>query len=367
MHQPSILFPAPVLPPEGCDLTYDENPESELEAWLAILPSGGPGYILSPDACERNSAPVDSEDRSDDLLALIPPDPNDEATLGLDFRYLDRAMNRAWKSVPRNEDQTPADQIDALFKSLSTELGTVQDWSTIWSWDSRGPGEIEVCLRALSLNANAPVLYHEAFPDVSGNSAKEILAAGLFSLLAVTGPSAAAETVVKSEVVEADAEFSSGLLRTISKAPNKKQEPVLVNDALLKNMEGAEVKVIIDRGAQRAYLVVDGAIAINTPISSGAKGHTTPTGSYTILEKKRSGKRSTIYHCPLPRWMRLTWRGIGMHVGDLPGYPASHGCIRLPQEGATALFDHTPHGTTVTVVANWDQNPNNNEVLLADN
>ncbi|MDA0766899.1 MAG: L,D-transpeptidase family protein [Verrucomicrobia bacterium] len=369
MLTPSLLFPAPVLPPEGCDLSIDENPESALEAWLAILPAGGPGYLLSPEACERNTANDHDEESSPDLLALLPPDPTEEATLGLDFRYLDRAMQKAWQSVPRGGDQSPAEQVETLFQSLSRELGTAPDWSTVWSWDSRGPGEIEICLRALCRNASAPVLYHEALPDVSGNSAREILAAGLLALLSIA-PAAQAETEAAAPqdeaTYESEGEFS-GLLREIGKAPNKKQDPVRVNEALLKNMDGASVNIIVDRGAQRAYLIVDGAIAIDTPISSGTKGHTTPLGNFTILEKKRSGKKSTIYHCALPRWMRLTWQGVGMHVGDLPGYPASHGCIRLPEDGATALFDHTPSGTTVTVLANWTGTPTTPPTLLADN
>ena len=107
MHQQSILFPAPVLPPEGCDLNIGENPEPELEAWLAILPSGGPGYFLSPDSCDRNLDPDNEESADRDLLALIPPNPNDEATLGIDFQFLDRAMNRAWSSVEEPEGASP--------------------------------------------------------------------------------------------------------------------------------------------------------------------------------------------------------------------------------------------------------------------
>ncbi|NNM31084.1 MAG: L,D-transpeptidase [Akkermansiaceae bacterium] len=127
----------------------------------------------------------------------------------------------------------------------------------------------------------------------------------------------------------------------------------MVDDSLLSCAKDAEVHIVVDRGGQRAYLLVDGQVAIDTPVSTGASGHTTPLGDFTILEKRRSGKISTIYKCPLPRWMRLTWRGIGMHVGKLPGYPASHGCIRLPEEGASAIFAHAPAGTKVTVVKEW--------------
>ena len=96
-------------------------------------------------------------------------------------------------------------------------------------------------------------------------------------------------------------------------APNNLQAPPRIHSHLLATakLENAYIQIIVDRGGQRAYLLVDGKIAINTPISTGRAGKSTPLGDFEILEKRRTGKISTIYHVPLERWMRLTWRGVG--------------------------------------------------------
>lgn len=117
--------------------------------------------------------------------------------------------------------------------------------------------------------------------------------------------------------------------------------------------EHNDLRIIIDIGAQRAFLLKDGDIAFETPISSGRGPRMTARGTFSITEKVRSGKISTIYKCPLPGWMRIGNMPIGMHEGELPGYPASHGCIRMPLESALFIFDHAPRGTTVQIVDSW--------------
>ena len=116
-------------------------------------------------------------------------------------------------------------------------------------------------------------------------------------------------------------------------------------------------RVVVDIGAQRAYLLRGGQIAFETPISSGQGRTWTPRGSFTITEKVRSGKISTIYKCPLPGWMRIGNTKVGMHEGQLPGYPASHGCVRMPIESAHFIFDHAPVGTPVQIVDSWSPEP----------
>lgn len=128
-----------------------------------------------------------------------------------------------------------------------------------------------------------------------------------------------------------------------------------INQALLKSADGKRRKVVIDIGRQRAFLVIDDLVAIDTAISSARRGKHTPRGSYQITEKVASGKVSTLYHVFMPYWMRLGHTTVGMHVGDVPGYPASAGCIRLPQQVAPLLFEHVSHGTPVDVVDSWDE------------
>lgn len=117
--------------------------------------------------------------------------------------------------------------------------------------------------------------------------------------------------------------------------------------------EHTDLRVIVNIGAQRAFLVKDGQIAFETPISTGRGPRMTPRGTFKITEKIRTGKISTIYKCPLPGWMRVGEMPIGMHEGELPGYPASHGCIRMPLESAHFIFDRAPVGTTVQIVDSW--------------
>lgn len=86
-------------------------------------------------------------------------------------------------------------------------------------------------------------------------------------------------------------------------------------------------------------------------VSTGARGHRTPTGEFAILQK-REWHRSNLYsNAPMPFMQRLTWDGIALHAGHNPGYPASHGCIRLPHAFARKLFALTQLGTLVQVNA----------------
>jgi hypothetical protein len=86
-----------------------------------------------------------------------------------------------------------------------------------------------------------------------------------------------------------------------------------------------------------------------TTVSTGRPGHLTPTGVFTVLQKQKE-HRSTIYDgAPMPYMERLTWGGVALHAGGLPGYPESHGCIHLPSEFARRLFEISPNGMTVVI------------------
>jgi lipoprotein-anchoring transpeptidase ErfK/SrfK len=141
-----------------------------------------------------------------------------------------------------------------------------------------------------------------------------------------------------------------------------------------------ELSIIIDLRSQIAEIYIGGQRAGWSVVATGKEGFNTPAGEYTILEKVVD-KYSTLYgktvdaegntvkadadvrrhsppeggrfvFAPMPYWMRLTWRGIGMHAGRIPrpGSPASHGCIRLPREFATQLFEYVRIGTPVRII-----------------
>jgi hypothetical protein len=109
--------------------------------------------------------------------------------------------------------------------------------------------------------------------------------------------------------------------------------------------------LVVNLAAQRAVLFRNGVPVAATTISSGAKGHETPTGVFTILQKRQEHYSSTYNNAPMPNMQRLTWKGIALHAGKLPGYPASHGCIRLPMEFSKLLFGATELGMTVVITS----------------
>ena len=109
------------------------------------------------------------------------------------------------------------------------------------------------------------------------------------------------------------------------------------------------VLVVVNRTTQRLVVYRNGVpIGIST-VSTGRPGYATPTGIFTILQKHVEHYSNIYDDAPMPYMQRLTWRGVALHAGNLPGYPASHGCIRLPHEFAAKLFAATEVGTQVVI------------------
>ena len=109
------------------------------------------------------------------------------------------------------------------------------------------------------------------------------------------------------------------------------------------------ITVYIDLSRQIATIYRNGVrIGVST-VSSGKPGHETPTGVFTILQKDAKHRSSTYNNAPMPFQQRLTWDGVALHAGGLPGYPESHGCVHLPYEFARLLFGETPMGGTVII------------------
>jgi len=111
------------------------------------------------------------------------------------------------------------------------------------------------------------------------------------------------------------------------------------------------VSIIVSLDQQRVHVYRNGVrIAVST-CSTGKKGHETPTGVFVILQKDRNHRSSTYNNAPMPNMNRLTWDGIALHAGKLPGFPASHGCVRLPMEFSKNLFGITHIGTPVIIAS----------------
>jgi hypothetical protein len=109
------------------------------------------------------------------------------------------------------------------------------------------------------------------------------------------------------------------------------------------------VVIIVSLTEQKMYVYRNGVRIGRSTISTGTKGHPTPTGIFTILQKKVSHESNIYKGAKMPHMQRLTWSGIAMHAGHLPGYPASHGCVRLPVDFARKLYSVTNNGTSVIV------------------
>ena len=157
----------------------------------------------------------------------------------------------------------------------------------------------------------------------------------------------------------------------------RKQERLKINQSVLKDLTPDNARIVVSIPKQRAYLMVGEQLAADGPISSGKRGHSSPTGHMHVLEKDpnhhsslygdfvdsygrvvRAGVSARIDAAPsgthfagaTMKWfLRLTEDGVGMHIGILPGYPASHGCIRESAEGAKLFYDRVKVGTPVDV------------------
>jgi lipoprotein-anchoring transpeptidase ErfK/SrfK len=109
------------------------------------------------------------------------------------------------------------------------------------------------------------------------------------------------------------------------------------------------VVLLVSLPLQTMSVYRNGILVGRTSVSTGTKGHQTPTGVFTILEKKQTHRSKKYDDAPMPNMQRLTWSGIAMHSGNLPGYPASHGCVRMPYDFSTLVFGITGNGGTVVI------------------
>lgn len=107
--------------------------------------------------------------------------------------------------------------------------------------------------------------------------------------------------------------------------------------------------LIVNLTTQRAVLFRNGVPIGATTVSTGRPGYETPTGVFTILQKKVEHYSRTYDNAPMPYMERLTWKGVALHAGYLPGRPASHGCIRMPLGFAKLLYGVTRLGMTVVI------------------
>ncbi len=109
------------------------------------------------------------------------------------------------------------------------------------------------------------------------------------------------------------------------------------------------VHIIVSIAKQRAALFINDTRIAEAPISTGVAGHPTPMGVFMVIAKSRYHSSNIYSGAPMPYMQRITWSGIALHQGPLPGYPASHGCIRLPEAFAVRLWAISKVGARVIV------------------
>lgn len=111
------------------------------------------------------------------------------------------------------------------------------------------------------------------------------------------------------------------------------------------------IVVVVGLDDQIAYAYRNGVRIGYAKVSTGKKGHETPTGVFTTLQKDKDHHSSIYNNAAMPYTQRLTWGGVALHAGGLPGYPSSHGCVHLPSAFAEKLFEVSPLGMTVVVAS----------------
>jgi peptidoglycan hydrolase-like protein with peptidoglycan-binding domain len=113
--------------------------------------------------------------------------------------------------------------------------------------------------------------------------------------------------------------------------------------------EADPLQIVISIHKQEMQVWRGGKMIAQAPVSSGKPGHDTPTGIFSILHKRKYHESNIYSDAPMPFMQRLTWTGIALHEGRLPGRPASHGCVRLPAGFAEELFGMTSAGVHVVI------------------
>ena len=110
--------------------------------------------------------------------------------------------------------------------------------------------------------------------------------------------------------------------------------------------------IAISLNSQQLTLYSKGAAIAHSPVSTGTESHPTPTGIFSVIGKEKFHRSNLYSNAPMPFMQRITWSGVALHQGALPGYPASHGCIRLPGQFAQYLWGTTRMGARVIITRN---------------
>ena len=140
--------------------------------------------------------------------------------------------------------------------------------------------------------------------------------------------------------------------RARSAAPAKERKVEPKKDPGFGEMPKGPLQLVVSIGTQKVTLFSNGVRVAQGPVSTGVPGHPTPMGVFSVIEKDRYHHSNIYSGAPMPFMQRITWSGVALHEGVLPGYPASHGCIRMSHDFAQKLWPVTRLGVRVIVARN---------------
>ncbi len=200
-------------------------------------------------------------------------------------------------------------------------------------------------LLALTGNAFGQSQPHTADHPIAGSGAP-------FATHARIDAQPALRKAVDVDVDDADVDLEPAQAQATTTIDAATAEPVLAPGDYEWHPErspAGEVAIVVSLPEQEVHVYRGGIRIGRSTISSGRSGHETPSGVFTILQKQREHHSNLYNDASMPYMERLTWDGIAMHAGHLPGHPASHGCIRLPLAFSKALYGVTERGGVVVV------------------
>jgi lipoprotein-anchoring transpeptidase ErfK/SrfK len=189
------------------------------------------------------------------------------------------------------------------------------------------------------------------------NKRAALLACSPLAVLLIAWPTAAAATSAEAafwrdggatERPIADASRPAATAGSVSTRKRRQKSARPTESEHEPPVPPGPLHIIVSLDKQKATLFANGAPVTQSTISSGTRSHPTPMGVFSIIQKRRHHV-SNLYGAKMPYMQRLTWSGTAMHQGPLPGYPASHGCIRLPKEFAELLWKTTKIGARVII------------------
>ncbi|HVF38124.1 MAG TPA: L,D-transpeptidase family protein [Sphingomicrobium sp.] len=180
---------------------------------------------------------------------------------------------------------------------------------------------------------------------------KLALALAATGMLALAVPAAPALASIETYEAKAEAADAAAVARMDMEMAFDGKRPK-IGQFLWRNVEAhGEPRVVVSLSDQLAYLYRgDTLIAVST-VSTGTEKNPTPTGIFSVLDKKPMHRSIKYDNAPMPFMQRIDKYGIALHAGHLPGYPASHGCIRLPSAFAKKLYGVTSMGSAVLIGA----------------